>query len=368
MARRRLWRMLDSYILQEMAGPLLFGILAFTVLFVAGGILFDVADLIIERGVSLWVVTRLFLYRLPEVVGTILPMAALLSALLSFSTMSAQSEIVALKASGISFQRIVRPVIIVAVLLSMLCFLWNESVVPLSYRAAENLMNAEVRNQRPSLIKERIFLRQEEEGELKRVMYVEKLKPRVGTMERILIQEFDGGRLRRILQAKKGSWDGSVWRLRQGKVYQVSPEGTVSLMLTFETQEIPLRLSPEQLERSSRDPDKMGIAQLINEIAIVSAKGGSTRKLFVYLHMRIAFPWAAVVLALVGATLGVRSHRGGTGIGLGLSILVAFAYYVVMSFSRAFALAGFIPAAVGAWTPFVLFLLLGGFLAKRANR
>ena len=82
--------LLDRLILNAAAGPFVFGVLIFTLIFVAGDLLFQAARLIIEQGVSLGVVTRLFLYRLPEVVAMTFPMSSLLSALLGFFVLSSR--------------------------------------------------------------------------------------------------------------------------------------------------------------------------------------------------------------------------------------------------------------------------------------
>ena len=240
----------------------------------AGGVLFQIADLIIERGISMWVVTRLFLYRLPEVIALVIPMSSLLAALLTFGGLSGRSEIVAFRASGISFQRVLRPVVLLSLGVVFLSILWNETVVPLSNRAYHAVMQTEVLKERPSLVRERIFLREESQGHLKRVIYIDRLKPKAGKMEKILVQEFDKGRLSRILSAEKGTWEGGTWTLEEGKIYDVSPTGVVSLLMTFESQTVPLELSPLQMEQSNRDPDSMGIVELFHQISVVSAHGG----------------------------------------------------------------------------------------------
>ena len=90
-------RILDHLILGEMAGPFVFGVLIFTMVFVAGDLLFQAAKLIIEHSVGLGVVVRLFAYRLPEVVAMTLPMSCLLSTLLGMTSLSSHSELIALK-------------------------------------------------------------------------------------------------------------------------------------------------------------------------------------------------------------------------------------------------------------------------------
>ena len=108
---------LDRLVLRAVAGPFVFGVLIFTLIFVAGDLFFQAARLIIEQGVSLGVVTRLFLYRLPEVVAMTFPMSSLLSALLGMTGLAAGSELIALKSLGIPFSRVLRPIVAASLLL-----------------------------------------------------------------------------------------------------------------------------------------------------------------------------------------------------------------------------------------------------------
>ena len=179
MSRRgRSFGLLDRYILKELSGSFMFGVTAFTIVFVAGDLLFEAANLMIEKGISLSVVARLFVYRLPEVVALTLPMASLLSSLLTFSRLSTNSELVALKAAGIPFHRILRPVFLASILVGISALVGNETVVPVSNRAAENLMKYEIMREKPSALKEKVFLREESRGVLHRVIYLDKLKAR----------------------------------------------------------------------------------------------------------------------------------------------------------------------------------------------
>ena len=139
-------KILDRYILNELSGSFVFGIMAFTVIFIAGDLLFQAANLIIEKGVSLMVVARLFVYRLPEVILLTVPMSSLLATLLTFGRLSVNSEIVAIQAAGISFRRVLRPVLGISAVLAMLTLIGNETIVPFSNRASENLKKYEIRH------------------------------------------------------------------------------------------------------------------------------------------------------------------------------------------------------------------------------
>lgn len=368
MSRRgRSFGLLDRYILKELSGSFMFGVTAFTIVFVAGDLLFEAANLMIEKGISLSVVARLFVYRLPEVVALTLPMASLLSSLLTFSRLSTNSELVALKAAGIPFHRILRPVFLASILVGISALVGNETVVPVSNRAAENLMKYEIMREKPSALKEKVFLREESRGVLHRVIYLDKLKAREGTMKDVIIQEFEKGRLNRISLAARGVWGDGEWWLLDGQVFEVTREGRVNPLLRFERQKLKLDLTPTQVEKASRKPAEMSSMELVAQIALLSREGANLGPLKVMLHLRMALPWASVVLAVLGASLGVRSSRAGPGIGFGLSVLIVFAYYVAMSFSRALGEAGFLYPIVAAWIPNVTFFLVGGFFARRAN-
>ena len=360
-------RILNIYILKELSGSFFFGVMAFTLILVAGDLLFDLADLIIEKGVSLFVVLRLFLYRLPAVVTLTLPMACLLSTLLSFGRLSSNSELIALRASGVAFQRILKPVMVAALMIGAFALLFNETIVPLANKAAMNIMRYEVAREKPSLLQERVFLREESEGTLSRVIYINRLEPREGRMEEVLIQEFEKGRLRRITTSREGEWVEGYWILSDGEVFEVDNKGAVSLLFRFQEQKTRLDLTPREISRASTDPEDMSIFELYDHIALLEKQGMKTGPLWVIFHLRIAIPWASIVLAIVGASLGVRPQRSGPGVGFGLSIIIVFAYYVVMSFCKSLGQSGFLLPVISAWIPNVVFLGFGSFLARRVN-
>ncbi len=369
-ARDGLWTapILDRFIVSQMGGSFLFGVMVFSLLLVAGDLLFQIANLVIDKGVSLGVVLRLFVYKLPEVVVMTLPMASLLSALLTFGRLSSQSEIVALRAAGISFRRIVRPVLAASIFVSLFAMFLNETLVPLTNRAADNIMRYEVARERPSLLREKVFLREESGGVLNRVIYISKLRQNLGTMEDVLVQEFQDGYMNRIISAKQGIWRDDEWWLEEGKTFEVQEDRSVKLLFTFARQKLPLLLGPAEIARTSLRPADMSAFQLWGHIRVMSKQGANLAPLWVLFHLKLAVPWACVILAVLGSTLGIGHQRSGAGLGVAMSVLIVFAYYVVMSFSRSFGEGGYIPPLFAAWAPNIIFMTLAGILARYADR
>jgi len=362
------FKALDRFIFAELVGPFFFGLMAFTIIMVAGGLLFRIADLIIKNGVSLGIVIRLFLYYLPKMAAAAIPMSCLLAALLGFNKLSANSELVALKSSGISFNRIIRPVVILAFFVSIGAFFINETLVPVSERAAANVMAYEVYKQSPPVFKEKVFLREESGGSLKRVIYVNRMDIKDGKMSDVVVQEFESGLLSRLISAEKGEWVNGSWWLEDGKVFEITKENDVSLLFTFDKQALQLNLNPEEAARSSRTPDEMTLNELFREIEMMKQKGMDVSKIVMIMNLRFSVPWACLVLAIVGAAVGSRPQRSSSGMGLGLSVIIVFVYYIILSFTQSLGDAGYLHPVFAAWIANIVFLIIGAGLTLRANR
>ena len=348
----------------------MFGILIFVLIFVAGDLLFQAAKLIIEQGVAFGVVARLFFYRLPEVVVMTIPMSSLLSTLLGMSTLNGGSELIALKSLGIPFTRILRPVFSASVMISLIGFGLNETVVPFGAIAADHLMKFEIMKHQASAVQEKVFLRDEEDGKLKRVLYIDELDPEKGFLSGIMMHEFGSdGNLSHTLNARRGMWQDSQWWIEDGRMYDVDAEGEVRLLLRFERQRLALRLSPEQLQRSTRRPGDMSAHELWSYIRQGEALDSQLAQLWVMFHLKTAVPWACVIMAVLGASFGAsRRGRSGGGVGFGISVVIVFAYYVVMSMCRAFGEAGALPPVVAGWGPNIVFLIAALYFARRVDR
>ena len=360
--------LLDRFILAQMASPFLFGIMSFTVILVAGNLLFRLADLVIQRGVSMSLVLRLFIYSLPGVVVMTIPMSCLLAALLGFGNMSANSELVALKSAGISFGRIVRPLVLAGVLISLSTFVMNETIVPLSQQAAANLMRYEIYRQTPPVFKDNVFIRDISNGALQRILYIKEILPRTGHMSDILVQEFESGHVSRVISAPKGEWIDGLWWLYDGQVFEVRDDGKVDMLFRFDRQKLNLDMLPEDIDSDTADPEEMNLKEIYLTMRNADKQGNDAGALRMLFHLRVAVPWASVVLVLVGAAVGSRPQRSSSGVGFGLSVVIVFCYYVIMSFCKSLGEADLMPGFPAAWTPNAIFLIVGMILIRRANR
>ena len=123
-------RILDRYILKEILGPFIFGVAAFSSIFIGTSTLFKIAQYMTKFGAPFSVAVKLFFYSLPGIIALTFPMSMLLASLLSMGRLSGSSEIIAMKSSGVSFYRLTAPVFLVAFLVSVFTVVFNEKFVP----------------------------------------------------------------------------------------------------------------------------------------------------------------------------------------------------------------------------------------------
>ena len=202
-------RCLERYTYKELLGPVLFSVIAFTLIFVAADLLFMLARLLVDGSVGLGTVVRLFILGLPRIVALALPMSTLLGILLCYSTLSASSEIVAMRAAGLSLVRIMPPALIVALAVSGVAFAFNEKVVPRANRRFEEIMWELGRRSSPH-VQKNLVLKEFERGTLARLVFADTYDATREQFRRVTVQEFEGGKLIRITEAQLAKWDNAA--------------------------------------------------------------------------------------------------------------------------------------------------------------
>ena len=368
MKREKSFRTLDKFILNEIKGSFFYGLIAFSILLVAGGLLFKMAQYIVEKHVPVLVVARLFVYSLPRFIVLTFPMSCLLATLLGFGKLSANSELVALKSAGLSFNRIARPVAICSVIVVFVMFFLNEAIVPMSEKAAQNVLSYEILHERAPVFTEKTFFKEEENGQIKRMLYIDRLDNKTMEMADIVSQEFTNGKMTQIAIAPRANFADGQWFMYDGAVFEVNTETKkVQQLFSFDKQILHLNLSQRQLFVSHGTPDEMTIPELIEAIKLKKQTGEFAGWHEMTLHMRFAVPWACLIFALLGAALGSKPQRSSSSVGLGMSVIIIFVYYVILSFSSAFGENGQVHPAIAAWSANIIFIFIALKLCRKAN-
>lgn len=361
-------RILDRYIFREVSITFLFGVCAFSAVFIGSGTLYRLASYITEYGAPLPAVLKIFFYSLPAIVIYTFPMSMLLTALLTFGRLSANSEITAMKSCGISFIRISMPAIFLGLLVSICAIYFNEYVVPWANNAYQDVLYYEIRGNANLQSTEHIILKQIEGGQIKRLLYARRYDADTETLQGVTLQAFsDDGNIGYVENASYANWQGNQWTMHQGTVYEIN-DGGAERSMRFDSQVLPIDTSPREIVRAQKKPEELTMKELRQEINIMRTQYVDTRKLETELYQRITIPMASLVFVLVGVPLGIQPNRGSSSRGFALSFAIIFVYYALMTMSGALAQSGALAPAYAVWIPNVVGALAGIYLMRKAAR
>jgi len=358
-------KIIDRYIFRELIEPFLFGLGAFTAILSASMILFELVRAIILKGMPFIVAMQIFVYRLPGIVIYIFPMAMLLAALLAFGRLSGDSEIIAFRASGVSLYRLMIPVLFLGLLVSFANLTFSEIVVPESNKAAKNLLIETSGKHKPKMQKN-VFIPEMERGVLKRIFYAETLKG--STMQDVIVQEFSQGKLTQILTAQEALWQKTKdeWLFKNGTIYLIAETGEYKHLIKFSEQSVAIKYSPADFYVDDKKPEEMTIAELKEFIKLKEKMGVNVTDFKLQLNMKMAIPFASLVFALLGAPLGITRRRASSSLGLGLSILVIFVYYILTFVSMAIGELNILAPGLSAWLPNIITGSIGWYILSKA--
>ena len=360
-------RILDRYILKETIMTFIFGICAFTAVFLGSGTLFRIAQYITQYGASFSAIVRLVIYSLPGIVVWTFPMSMLLAALLTFGRLSGNSEIIAMKACGISFKRLIMPVVAFSFAISVFSIAFNEYVVPASNQAYTDLVRYEIQGNTTPASQDHIIIKQIENGTIQRLVYARRYDAQTGQLDNLSIQEFKDGKMVAVENAKYAKWDNNNWIMHTGVLYDLS-EANTERMMNFDSQVLPISQNPKQIIRSQKKADEMSIKELREQIDIMKSQYVDTRKLETELYQRFTIPMASLVFTLIGAPLGIQPNRSSSSIGFGISIIIIFIYYTLMTLSGAIGQSTVIPPMIAVWIPNLVAFLVGFYLIRKESK
>ncbi len=363
-------RILDKYIFREILLAFIFGICAFSAVFIGSGTLFKIAKFITDYGASLSAVIKIFVFSMPNVIMWTFPMSMLLATLLTFGKLSGSSEITAMKSCGVSFSRIATPAIIMGLVVSIGAILFNEHVVPWANTAYRNVLYYEIQGNTTLQSQEHIILKEIKDGKIQRLVYARKYEAEKEHLTGVTMQLFnEAGNVSHVENAEYAEWNGKEWTMHNGIIYDITEgEGKSDHTLRFDTQVLPVASSPKQIVRAQKDPEELTMRELRAEINIMKSQYVNTNKLEAELYQRVTVPMASLVFALVGVPLGLQPNRNTSSAGFAMSVIIIFFYYTLMTMGNALARSGAVAPMLAVWIPNIVGLLAGVVLIRRASR
>ena len=372
--------LLDRWILTQLIPPLVFSISAFTVVSVSVGVMFDLVRKIVELDLPLNTALNILVLRLPSFIVLSFPMATLLASLLTYSKLSSNSELKALRAIGISVYRIILPSLLLALVMTGLTFIFNNNIVPYSNSKAEFVL-------RSSLGKSISI----EEGEdiiysrkgnitdlennkisysLTHIFYAKDYTD--GFMNQVKVLDLSKYGYTQILTADKAFWDPSIkkWELLNGKLVVFSEKGD-STITKFNSYLYQFNTGPIKIASIPKDANDMTLAEAKKALQIYKDTSNikEVRRLKVRIQEKFTLPMSCLVFSLIGSSLAsIPNSRTNRSQGFGISIILILFYYILSFTFSSLGVKGSISYISAAWSPVFISTIIGIMLMRRANK
>ncbi|HEY3266646.1 MAG TPA: LptF/LptG family permease [Armatimonadota bacterium] len=356
------------YIMRELLGPMLFGVAAFVSILLAGKQLMDLTRLAFE-GVAFLDVAKLFLLALPPTVVFTLPMSMLLATLLGFGRMSGDSEMVAMYAGGMSLYRAAVPVVFLSLIVTGVTIVLNEKVVPWSLSTANDLRDR-VEGQVKSQNEVEIRLPQYRGDKLVGIVRATFFNPRTGEMRGVSSVDYKNGEPVRVTYGASAiRKDDFHWTLRNGWTTDPRPDSSAP-RAGFPEATLTIQQTVDEIRGQSKRISEMSMAELREQMKVYSRTGQVSKMAEAETAWwnRWSVPFASVVFAAIGLPLGLRPQRASGGLGLGLSIVIIFVYWVVWNSATRLGGYGTVSPFAAAWSANILGIGIGAALLTRAPK
>lgn len=318
---------------------------------------FEKIDNFIESGLSWETVAWFFAMSIPNVFFLIAPVAILVAILISIGILARNSEVVAMKASGVSLYRLSIPMLVASLGLSLMMFLLSDHVIPYTSAQVNKIWDVDVEGQgaRSSGIKKDVWFRDKSN-----VYNFKTYNSRAGIIDGVSLFVFgDQFHLLERVEAVAAFLEKGKWIFYDGMVKSYHPDGQISVDF-FKEHPVNIARIPEEVGEEPRATSEMSSSDLSRWITAMEEGGYDSSRYIVDLHLKFAFPFICTIMTLIGLPIAFWKEKGGgIALGIGVGVGLSFCYLVFLGLSRALGYSGLLSPAAAAWLPNTLFLVLG---------
>jgi LPS export ABC transporter permease LptG len=368
--RGRFPLILDDYVLRQFISTFTMVLVAFVTLMLVFTF-FELLGDIIRNQTPLITVGAYLINLTPSLIYIITPLSVLIAVLVVFGGLNRSNELTAMKATGISLYRIVVPVLVIASILSISLFLFDEVYLPIANRKQEALHNVIKGKPAQTYLRpdRKWMFGMQQQGKPERIFYYEFFDPDNDRFANITVFEFDPSTfsLSRRIFAAGAHWDPQIHRWIFEHGWQRSFNGDeITNYQTFEVSTFPEIVEvPQYFKKETRPSQEMSFNELQRYIRDMRQSGFDTMRLRVQLNRKIAYPLITLVMAILAVPFALSMGKRGSLAGIAVAIGMAIAYLFVDGMFEAMGDVNLLPAFLAAWSPDVLFGLAGTYLLLR---
>jgi lipopolysaccharide export system permease protein len=362
---------LDGYLLREMMGPFTFALGAF-LLFWALNIFFLAADYIINQHAPFFLVLRFVIFRIPQATPMAFPFASLFAALLAMGRLMGDNEVTAMRTAGIPVMRIALSPLLFGTLMFASAYGINEWIAPRSVDLSTRTFYQIIYHTDALPVEPQFFRKDPDTGN---TFYVTQVAPDNKTM--IDVQIFKPakyGMWNETLQAKTATVAGSTLVLHDVIDTRYNNDGFLTNQQKVKSVSIGLPLgetASQFVSQVNNDPWTMSSKTLRTQVNMLQSQGiGGTAmgNLQINLADKLAWPFSCIIGVIVALPLALRFGRRGRTLGIALSIIAFFVYYLMVSAASAFGRNGALNPYFAAWLPNIVMGTAGAVLLLLEER
>jgi lipopolysaccharide export system permease protein len=315
-----------------------------------------------------WLMVKYFLVKSLGYLFYAIPLSVLLGAMLSLFMLARNTEIIAMQANGIDALSIARPVLWVGFCMSLLMFVSNETVIPWSNWRSQQIQDVEIcpNTEKTYIKQDQIWMRSPTS-----ITHIKKFTQNKLILENITIVRWNRNfKFQERIYADKAKWWGNQWILYGVNRTRPTPKGRfVSKQLPSMDGTDLIRKTPSDFRRVERLTIWMNLWQLSAYIDKLKEEGRPVTKYLVDWHDKIAFPFVCLIMAALGVPFAIKAgpRTGGVALGLAMSIMIAFAFWVVHSLFIGLGHGGYLPPIIAAWSPTAIFGLFAMMMLLKAG-
>ncbi len=306
-----------------------------------------------------------FLCKIPEIISLVTPLAVLMATLLALGILSRNSEITAMRSCGISIQRISAPILGIAFLVSIFTMVSNELIIPVTSQKMQYIEDVLIakKSSSTSFRQNNIWYR-----EKNLILQARFFEPKTHSFKGVTLWQLGEGMqpLKRI-DADQGILTGGHV-LFKAVVERELANGEVVRTLEAKEIDVDLNLKTEDLQALDKFADNMGFFDLRRYGNKLRAAGYDATPYLAKMHARVSYPFASLIMAFLGIPFALRGGRSsGIAMGIGISLGIGFAYFVINAVILAYGAGGILPPLVAAWAPNGIFAMGGIWLALNVD-
>lgn len=356
-------KLLDRYIIKKFFTTFVLTLSLFAIIIIIFDISEKLDDFIENDAKAYDIIFHYYLNFIPTILNMFSPIFIFISVIYFTSRLASRSEITAMLASGMNYNRVLRPYFIVAGFMAVFSYLLNSYIIPYADKGRVKFENEYVRNKdhhRKNVhreIKEGVYL------------YINHLSLD-SSGKGVVLETFKNDTLQSKLYANSIQWnyEKSTWRLKNYMTREFLPNGN-EVVIKGKMMDTLIEFNPENFFLRNEDVNSFSKSELNNYIEDERRRGADNIDfLLTEKHRRISVPFASFILCFIGFCVSARKSRGGIGVHIGVGLLISIAYLFVYQVFVTYGNSGIIPPAITVWITNIIFAFVGYYIYLKAPK